>query len=221
MLARFSECFRGLTGPCALDMTDTLPDRIDACLPQTQCRQCGYPGCRPYAEAIAAGNAAINQCAPGGEEIIRELAALTGRPFVPLDPAFGATKPPMVAVIDEAACIGCTLCIQACPVDAIVGAAKLMHTVITAECTGCELCVPPCPVDCIAVVAAARDAPRAERAVLARGRYLARNERIERDKAERAARLAASRDEAAEQRKRETVERVMQRARERLRRPSD
>lgn len=198
-------------------MTDSLSDHIDACLPQTQCRQCGYAGCRPYAEAVAAGSAGINQCPPGGAETIWDLAALTGRPFAPLDTAFGETKPPMVAVIDEAACIGCTLCIQACPVDAIVGAVKLMHTVIAAECTGCELCIAPCPVDCIAMEERAPALPRTERAAHARMRFLARNARLAREKAEREAKLARRRDEAAEKVKRETIERVMARARARLR----
>src|SRR5262245_61826495 len=116
-------------------MSEASPDEIDALLPQTQCRQCGYPGCRPYAQAIAKGRAGINQCPPGGEDTIQALAALLGRPVVPLAPEFGVVKPPMVAVIDEAVCIGCTLCIQACPVDAIAGAARLMHTVIAGECT--------------------------------------------------------------------------------------
>ncbi|MBT0960728.1 electron transport complex subunit RsxB [Denitromonas iodatirespirans] len=128
---------------------DPLVDNIDAILPQTQCGQCGYPGCRPYAEAIANGEADINQCPPGGEEGIRHLADLLGREFKPLDEEHGVEKPKSVAVIDEQICIGCTLCIQACPVDAIVGAAKQMHTVVESECTGCELCVAPCPVDCI------------------------------------------------------------------------
>ncbi len=129
-----------------------LVDKIDAILPQTQCGQCGYPGCRPYAEAIAKGEADINQCPPGGEEGIRKLAELLGVEPKPLNAAHGQPKPKSVAVIDENLCIGCTLCIQACPVDAIVGAAKQMHTVIASECTGCELCVAPCPVDCIRMV---------------------------------------------------------------------
>lgn len=129
-----------------------LADRIDALLPQTQCGQCTFAGCRPYAEAIAAGNAGINQCPPGGQAGIRALAHLLGREEIPLDPAHGIEKPPVVALIDERICIGCTKCIQACPVDAIVGAAKLMHTVIADHCTGCELCIPPCPVDCIDLV---------------------------------------------------------------------
>ena len=132
---------------------EALIDRIDAMLPQTQCTRCGYPACRPYAEAVARGEAPINRCPPGGEAGIRALSALTGRPAQPLDPDCGDEMPPRVAIIDEDTCIGCTKCIQACPVDAIVGAAKLMHSVVTQECTGCELCIPPCPVDCIAMVA--------------------------------------------------------------------
>ncbi len=128
---------------------DPVADKIDALLPQTQCGQCTYAGCRPYAEAIARGEADINQCPPGGEATIIALADLLGRDPKPLNPEHGAEKPKRVAVIDEGTCIGCTLCIQACPVDAILGAAKQMHTVIASECTGCELCVPPCPVECI------------------------------------------------------------------------
>jgi electron transport complex protein RnfB len=137
---------------------DSLIARIDAILPQTQCRRCGYPACRPYAEAIARFDAAINRCPPGGEEGVRTLARITGHPELPLDPECGTEAPPQVALIDEDACIGCTKCIQACPVDAIVGANKLMHTVVADLCTGCELCVAPCPVDCIAMVPAP-DAP--------------------------------------------------------------
>jgi len=131
---------------------DPLADQVDAILPQTQCGQCGYPGCRPYAEAIAAGEAEINRCPPGGETTIVALADLLGRDPIPLSEEVGEEKEKMVAVIDENTCIGCTLCIQACPVDAILGAAKQMHTVIEEECTGCELCVEPCPVDCIDMV---------------------------------------------------------------------
>jgi len=129
-----------------------LVQKIDAILPQTQCGQCTYPGCKPYATAIAAGEADINQCPPGGEEGIRKLAELLGVEPKPLNAEHGVTKPKSLAVIDENICIGCTLCIQACPVDAILGAAKHMHTVIAAECTGCELCLAPCPVDCISMV---------------------------------------------------------------------
>jgi len=127
-----------------------LVDQIDAILPQTQCGQCGFPGCKPYATAIADGEADINKCPPGGEEGIHKLADLLGMEFKPLG-GDAVTKPKSVAFIDESTCIGCTLCIQACPVDAIVGAAKQMHTIIAAECTGCELCVAPCPVDCISM----------------------------------------------------------------------
>ena len=131
---------------------DPLVDQIDAILPQTQCGQCNYPGCRPYAEAIANGEAEINQCPPGGEAGIQALASLLDREVIPLNADNGAEKPKSVAVIREDICIGCTLCIQACPVDAILGAAKQMHTVIEKECTGCELCLEPCPVDCIDMV---------------------------------------------------------------------
>ncbi|KLD65306.1 electron transport complex subunit RsxB [Dyella japonica] len=127
----------------------SLADRIDALLPQTQCEQCGYHGCRPYAEAIASGEANINQCPPGGAIGIARLAALLDVPVLPLDPEHGIEKPRTLARIVEADCIGCTKCIQVCPVDAIVGASKVMHTVMSDDCTGCELCVPACPVDCI------------------------------------------------------------------------
>ncbi len=130
---------------------DPLVDKIDAILPQTQCGQCGYPGCKPYATAIANGEADINQCPPGGEAGMRALADLLGVEPKPLNAEHGQPKPKSVAVIDENLCIGCTLCIQACPVDAILGAAKHMHTVISSECTGCELCVAPCPVNCISM----------------------------------------------------------------------
>lgn len=132
---------------------DSPVDRINDLLPQTQCAQCGYPGCRPYAEAIAAGDAGINQCAPGGDATVTALANLLGRPVTQIDPAFGSYEKAVVAVIDEDACIGCALCIAACPVDAIVGAHRFTHTVIRSECTGCKLCLPPCPVDCIRIEA--------------------------------------------------------------------
>jgi len=131
---------------------DPLVEKIDKILPQTQCGQCGYPGCKPYATAIANNEADINQCPPGGESTIAALADLLDREIIPLNPENGQVKPKMLAVINEQDCIGCTLCIQACPVDAILGAAKQMHTVIAKECTGCELCIPPCPVDCIDMV---------------------------------------------------------------------
>jgi electron transport complex protein RnfB len=132
--------------------SDPVIEQINDILPQTQCGQCNYPGCRPYAEAISAGEAKINQCPPGGDAGIQALADLLGLEPLPLNPENGAVKPKTVAVIDEATCIGCTLCIQVCPVDAIVGSAKLMHTVIESECTGCDLCLPPCPVDCIEMI---------------------------------------------------------------------
>jgi electron transport complex protein RnfB len=131
---------------------DPLVEHIDALLPQMQCGQCGYPGCRPYAEAMARKDADINRCPPGGATGVKALAELLGVEVKPLDVQRGPQKPESVAVIDEERCIGCTLCIQACPVDAILGAPRFMHTVIASECTGCELCLPPCPVDCIAMV---------------------------------------------------------------------
>jgi electron transport complex protein RnfB len=131
---------------------DPIADQIDALLPQTQCGQCSYAGCRPYAEAIANGEAEINRCPPGGEVTMIALAELLGRDPMQLEDEEAAAKPKAVAIIIEKDCIGCTLCIQACPVDAILGAAKQMHTVIEAECTGCELCIPPCPVECIDMV---------------------------------------------------------------------
>lgn len=137
-------------------MDINLVARIDAVLPQTQCTQCGYPDCKGYAEAIATGEAAIDQCPPGDADGIAELARITGRPIIPLNPTFGQPKPFALAYIDEAHCIGCTLCIQACPTDAILGAVKMMHTVLNDDCTGCELCIAPCPVDCIEMVPAAR-----------------------------------------------------------------
>ncbi|HJS22415.1 MAG TPA: RnfABCDGE type electron transport complex subunit B [Steroidobacteraceae bacterium] len=129
--------------------TRALIDAIDALLPQTQCTRCGYAGCRPYATAIAHGEADINQCPPGGDATIHALASSLAREYRPLNPANGVETPPRVAVIDEERCIGCAKCLPACPVDAIVGAQRLMHTVLGAQCNGCELCLPPCPVDCI------------------------------------------------------------------------
>lgn len=189
--------------------TDSLIARIDAILPQTQCRQCGFPGCEPYATAIAEGRAGINQCPPGGEQGIRKLAELLGVSPVPLNTAHGMSKPKAVAFIDEQACIGCTLCILACPVDAIAGAAKQMHTVLAAECTGCELCIAPCPMDCISMIPlkqpvssagaesyAAIDNPvvredeKRKVADHARARYQFRLRRLEREKQEQEERLA-------------------------------
>lgn len=174
----------------------TLADRIEDLLPQTQCTKCGYAACRPYAEAVAQGLAGYNQCPPGGQEGVERLAQLLGKPVIPLNPENGLERVRPVAVIDESLCIGCTLCIQACPVDAIVGAAKQMHTVITELCTGCDLCVAPCPVDCIAMVEATPsktgwEAWSQEQADAARARYHFRNARLQREKAENEARLAA------------------------------
>jgi electron transport complex protein RnfB len=160
---------------------------IDALLPQTQCTQCGFDGCLPYAEAIASGEASINRCPPGGDEAIHRLAALTRLPYAPLDPLRGIHRAPMLAVVDETRCIGCTICIQKCPVDAIVGAAKSMHTVIAAQCTGCELCVAPCPVDCIELVPMPAAHPwvvdRPGASSHARDRYRARAARLARSAA--------------------------------------
>jgi len=163
-------------------------DAIDALLPQTQCGRCGFGGCRPYATALAEGATGINRCPPGGAATIAVLAALLGREPQPLDPDCGIEQPPQVALIDETRCIGCTRCLPACPVDAILGANKHLHTVIAGECTGCGLCLPPCPVDCITLVAAEgpRPAPMDSRA-----RFVARNARHARDAAEREAALAA------------------------------
>jgi electron transport complex protein RnfB len=164
-----------------------LARRIDALLPQTQCTKCGFAGCRPYAEAIARGEADIDQCPPGGDAGVATLADLLGRAPKPLNAANGPYRPPQVAVIDEATCIGCTKCIQVCPVDAIVGASKRMHTVIASLCTGCELCLPPCPVDCIALDPVAQ-LPAAD---LSRSRHERRAARLERDAREDTERLEA------------------------------
>ncbi len=204
----------------------SLADRIDALLPQTQCTKCGYTGCRPYADAIADGAAPINRCPPGGDEGIAALAALLDTPVLPLDATRGEPGPLLVARIDEAHCIGCTLCIQACPVDAIVGANKHMHTVLADWCTGCDLCVAPCPVDCIQMVPAGR-AWSAQDAAISRQRHrshLARVERLAADNArlmapETAAAISAPTpavDEARdEDRKRSAIESALARARAR------
>ena len=176
--------------------TAALAQRLNAALPQTQCTRCGYPDCQSYAQVMAEGSAELNRCPPGGAEGIVRLAGLLGRPILPLDTERGREGPRALAVIDEAWCIGCTLCIKACPVDCIVGAPKLMHTVIDALCTGCELCVPVCPVDCISMPAvtpgysgwAAWSQPQAD---LAQGRYAFHQMRVEREHRENNERLAA------------------------------
>lgn len=166
--------------------TQAAPDivaRIDAVLPQTQCTRCGYSGCLPYAAAIAAGEAPINQCPPGGSATIRALAALLAVPVQALNPAHGVEAPPRVAWIDESRCIGCARCLAPCPVDAIIGAAKFMHTVLAERCTGCELCVAPCPVDCIEMRPAAP--ATVNQADLNRRRYAAHTDRLRRGAAAR------------------------------------
>ena len=176
-----------------------LADDIDALLPQTQCTRCGYAGCRPYAEAIVAGEADINQCPPGGAATIAALARLLARPERPLNPANGHETPALVAQIDEDACIGCARCLPPCPVDAILGAPKQIHTVILALCTGCELCVAPCPVDCIAMVPRANlaTAPDAPLPAANRERFMAHGARAASRASERAA-LLHSRKQPAE-----------------------
>ena len=211
----------------------TLADQIEDLLPQTQCTKCGYPACRPYAEAIADGSANYNQCPPGGIEGVARIANLLGKKVIPINPANGVERPRPVAVIDEPICIGCTLCMQACPVDAIVGAAKQMHTIVAELCTGCDLCVAPCPVDCIAMVDVTPgrtgwDAWSQEQADAARERHDFRNFRLKREKEENDARLAAkaaaklaalegdtvSEEEKAEQaRKKAIIQAAIERAR--------
>ena len=200
--------------PCKHPLTVVL----DALLPQTQCGQCGYKGCLPYAEAIAASAAQINRCPPGSNEVITALAQLLQRKPIPLDPACGVTKAPAVAVVDETWCIGCTLSIQACPVDAIAGTAKVMHTVIASECTGCELCIPPCPVDCIQMVAiepAMTPAERQARAAQYRSRYLAREKRLASGKKFKPA-AAETLIAAHDARKKSAVQRALARAQKRI-----
>jgi electron transport complex protein RnfB len=174
-------------------------DDIDALLPQTQCTRCGYQGCRPYAEAISRGDAQINQCPPGGAATIAAIAALVRREPLPLNPGNGVEGPPLVALIDETACIGCAKCLPPCPVDAIIGARKQMHTVIAALCTGCELCIAPCPVDCITMIPRSHlaDAAAAPDAQTNRQLFFAHNERIARRARERDALLASRKHMAA------------------------
>jgi electron transport complex protein RnfB len=196
-------------------MTPLARRLLDA-LPQTQCTRCGYPDCAGYAQAVAAGEADIDQCPPGGAEGVRRLAAITGQPARPLNPAFGVEGPRSLAVIDEAWCIGCTLCLDACPTDAIVGINKHMHTVIEAHCTGCELCIPVCPVDCIALEPATPgragwDAWSAQQADAARGRYEVHS-KVRRTGV---ASSPISSENSGEERKRSVVEAALARARAR------
>jgi len=193
-----------------------LADRIDAVLPQTQCTRCGFPACRPYADAIADGATDINRCPPGGDTVIVALAALTGRIAKPLDPECGEPHPLLVAVIDEATCIGCTLCIAACPVDAILGAQKRMHTVLPSLCSGCELCVAPCPVDCIALRPTGRAWSHAD-AAAARERFVGREARLARDErvAKRTVQVPSPQDVAARARRQAAVAAALARARAR------
>lgn len=178
------------------DLFTALAQKLDAALPQTQCTRCGYPDCRSYAQAMAQGDADINRCPPGGTEGVVRLAQITGKAALPLDTTRGEEGPRSLAVIDEAWCIGCTLCIKACPVDCILGASKLMHTVINDQCTGCELCLPVCPVDCITMVPVTGSltgwqAWTVQQASDARDRYQWHGERTSRDRAENDERLAA------------------------------
>jgi electron transport complex protein RnfB len=179
-------------------VSNSLASQIDKILPQTQCTKCGFPACRPYAEAIADGSANYNQCPPGGAAGIKKIASLLEQPILPLNPANGIEKPRTLAFIEEEFCIGCTLCIQACPVDAILGAAKQMHTIIPDLCTGCDLCIPPCPVDCISVIDAKHSSENNQeewqawnqkQADAARERHNQRNLRLIREKEENDARL--------------------------------
>ncbi|MES2956734.1 MAG: electron transport complex subunit RsxB [Pseudomonadota bacterium] len=210
-----------------------LADRLNAALPQTQCTRCGYPDCRQYAQAIAAGEAPINQCPPGGAEGIDRLAAITGRTVIALNPANGHEGPRKLAIVDEVWCIGCTLCIKACPVDCIIGAPKLMHTVVESLCTGCELCIPVCPVDCISLEEATPGASgwsawSPSQADEARQRYAAHAARTEREQRENDQRLADKAsakladleaasvisDPVALERKRAVIDAALKRARE-------
>ncbi|MBL8498973.1 MAG: electron transport complex subunit RsxB [Nitrosomonas sp.] len=204
-------------------MNQLLIEQIDALLPQTQCGKCGFPGCRPYAEAIAAGRVDINQCPPGDQEGIRKLAQLLGVPSKPLNTSHGFPRPgKVVARIDEQLCIGCTFCTRVCPVDAIVGAGKQMHTVIAAECTGCELCIAPCPMDCISLIPAAEktgDIRQKLAADSARSRYQFRLQRLAREKqinpkAPKSKAIAQPKitPTAAEERKRAIVQAALKRA---------
>ncbi len=198
---------------------NTLAARLLEVLPQTQCTRCGYPDCAGYAQAISAGEAGINQCPPGGAEGVARLSSLTGLPLQPIDPQFGVEGPRAMAVIDESWCIGCTLCLDACPTDAILGIHKRMHTVIEAHCTGCELCIPVCPVDCISLEDATPgrsgwQAWSQDQADHARSRYEARNRRREKPEPAAAKASEGTPDSTAPaDRKRSIVEAALARAR--------
>ena len=221
-------------------VTKTLADQVEDLLPQTQCTKCGYAGCRPYAEAIAQGQADINQCPPGGIEGVARLAGLLGRAIIPINPVNGFERARPVAFIDESLCIGCTLCIQACPVDAIMGSNKQMHTILPSLCTGCDLCVAPCPVDCIVMAPVTGeltgwDAWTQDQADAARARHDFRTLRLQRERDENDARLAAKAvtkmkqvtdevsntpEELAEkERKRAIIAAAMERARQKAAKP--
>ena len=202
-------------------MSNTLAANIEQLLPQTQCTKCGYPSCHQYAVAIAEGKANYNQCPPGGLEGVVRLATLLQQPVIALDTTHGKERPRPVAIIEEAFCIGCTLCIQACPVDAIIGAPKQMHTVIADQCTGCDLCVAPCPVDCIVMVPVTQEktgwgAWSEQQAQKARQQFEFRNQRLQREKRENDARLtakAAAKLKALEEEPAQSAEEIQQKER--------
>jgi electron transport complex protein RnfB len=200
----------------ATEQTNDLVDRIDAILPQTQCTRCGFPACRPYASAIASGEAPINRCPPGATEVIDQLADLMNTEPLSLDPECGSVQPRLLARIEPEHCIGCTKCILACPVDAIIGGPKFMHTVLPSLCSGCELCVPPCPVDCIRIEPIDDQFAWTENdAAKARTRFLAREKRREQQDPVNDPALTENPDSVQEQRKQRMIEQAIARARAR------